>query len=189
MFSVRITDDSLKKCEQTVRDSFKKVIQSETLAKDLATTIITDVKFQTRKTKFKPLSEKWIKERKQISKATKVNEAFSPRRSNLTITGQLLDSLKLTSFNKGKYVFEFVGDHQPYKAPYVQQYKRGKTIVNTNRTGLRTIGKAIKNEDLAKYVQEQGREFIKLRKSLIPRLRNLVVAYIRRSSRVLKLFK
>jgi hypothetical protein len=188
-FTVKIKDDSLKRVEGSMRNSLTKVLNSPAMAKELGEVIISDIQFQTRKSSFKPLTEDWIKERKQIAKATPTHQAYSPRRSNLTLTGQLLDSLKLVSYAAGKYLFKFVGDHKPYKAPYVTQFKRGKSIVNTGRSGLRTIGEPIKNEKLAEYVQDQGRKFVKIRKELTPRLQRIIMAYIRRSSRALGLFK
>ena len=188
-FKVTLKSDSLARAEASVRDGLKKVLNGAQLKRDIGDTVIQDIQFQTRKANFAPLSEKWIKERKQIAKATAVHEAYSPRRSNLTLSGQLLDSLQMVNSNNGVFEFKFVGDHEPYKAPYQTQWKRLGKIVRSSRSGLRTIGKKIKNEKLATYVQEQGREFVKLRPALVPRLRTIILRYIRRSSRVLGLFK
>jgi hypothetical protein len=193
-FSVKLDSKSVDNAEKSVRESFNKVINNQVLLKELGETIITDIKFQTRKGKFKPLSKDWIAERKQIAKATATAQSFSPARSNLTLTGQLIDSLKILTAKAGNILIGFAGIHTPYKAQYRKSWYRigaagKKTLITSNKSGVRTIGARVANEDLAKYVAEQGRDFVKVRPTLIPVLKQKVINYIRRSSRVLGLFK
>lgn len=195
--SVKLDNKSVARVEKSVRESFEKVINNQNLLKDIGTVVIKDIQFQTRKTRkgeLKSLSDEWIDERKKIAKATATHPAYSARRSNLTLTGQLLDSLKIIYSKAGEVIIEATGIHRPYKASYLKSWYRigqsGKRhLVKSSNTGMRTIGESIENKKLAEYVADQGREFMKVREGLNRQLKNLVVAYIRRSSRVLRLFK
>lgn len=192
--SVKLDNKSVARVEKSVRESFEKVINNQNLLKDIGTVVIKDIQFQTRKGKLKPLSDEWVNERKKIAKATATHPAYSARRSNLTLTGQLLDSLKIIYSKAGEVIIEATGIHRPYKANYLKSWYRigqsGKRhLVKSSNTGMRTIGESIENKKLAEYVADQGREFMKVREGLNRQLKNLVVAYIRRSSRVLRLFK
>lgn len=116
----------------------------------------------------------WVDIRGYISNSTTTHETFKANRSNLTLTGQLLDSLKHRVFGAGKLLLEFTGVHKPYK-------------IRTAK-GQRQVGEAISNEELAEHVQ-QIRPFVGVRDAIKKRIKIIVLSYLRRSSRVLKLFE
>lgn len=91
---------------------------------------------------FPALSKEWIERREKLAAVNSTHKDFSPSRSNLTFTGQLMDSLKtilkLTS-NSAKIIMEYTGTHKGYIG------LKGKR------------GKAISNKRLAGYLQESGR--------------------------------
>jgi hypothetical protein len=79
---------------------------------------------------------------------------FAPNKSNLTLTGQLLNSLKPT-------------------ANYTRQ------SVTVNATGTRTDG--LTNDKLAGYVSEQGRPFLGLDEKGRARMIRLIIDDLRRT--------
>lgn len=109
--------------------------------------------------------------RDAIGKATPTHKAFSPKRSNLTITGQLLNSLKYMYLGNAKFKIVPDGEHEPYKI----RKAFGESM---------QVGKKIENSKLAQYVAQQGRPFMGIRDSLIPRLKRIIIGYVRRSSKV-----
>lgn len=104
--------------------------------------------------------------RKYISQSTKTHPAFSVNRSNLTITGQLLDAMTRTISSTGRLTLKFIDSiHRPYK-------------IKTPK-GIRDIGKPIRNDELAEYVNA-ARPFFWVRDSLLPQLKKIVLKHIRR---------
>ena len=185
---------------EDLKKSFNHIIQSESLIKEIADTIIKDIQFQTRRgkslvtgDKLKPLSESWIKFRERFIEKGSPHPAASPKRSNLTLSGQLLDSMQYKNIGKGKIKFYFDGVHKSYKVPYLQYYERKikgkKQIVNTGRSGIRTVGEEINNSDLAKYVEEQGRPFFGIRPQIEKRVVRLIIAQIRRNYKLITKLK
>jgi hypothetical protein len=178
-----VNQRSIDALESNTRQAFEKVIRNRELLNDIGETIITDIKFQTRrgnsiptKSKLKPLSKEWIEKRLAIDEAQATGQAFSPRRSNLTASGQLLDSLKSKITGVGKIIVEATGSRIPY-------------FYTTKRKGVQQRKKSNEptNEELAEYVAEQGRPFLGIRDAIRDRIKRQVVAFIRRSSRVLNL--
>jgi hypothetical protein len=170
---LKINQNTIDKAETEVKLKIQKAITSPALLSDIAEVAITDIKYQARRgvstetdSKFKPLSSRWIKQRQKIAQSTAVHEAFQANRSNVTITGQLLDAMSKVLTKTGIAIV-FKGIHKPYLAKRVR------------KSGNRTIGKPIDNETLSEYVNEV-RPFFKIRESLIPRLKNIVIRYIRR---------
>lgn len=176
MFKFKFKPLSIEQVESTTRQRLQALQSNKELLNKLGDAMIKDIQFTARRGvnpvtggRFIPLSKKWIKERKQIAQATPTHEAFKENRSNITITGQLLDSLARSSVGKTLTVF-FQGIHKPYKA---------KRIRNPGK-GLRTIGKEIDNELLARYVNKI-RPFFGVRDKLLPQLKSIVIRFIRRN--------
>lgn len=182
-FDVKVNQESLKNVEANVRTVIDRVFNNKQMLQLIGQTVIDDVKFQTRRGKsipqggssFDSLSPKWIAERQKIAAVQKVSDVFKSNRSNLTITGELLDSMDVVKVKKGGLTIDFVGKHSPYRAQ------------STRGTGVKTIGKPIDNKLLAKYVAENGRPFMGVRLALKQRLNRIVVGFIRRAGKVYKL--
>lgn len=212
---IKFDPESIKRVEAQTREAFNKVIASKKLLDEVGQTVVDDIKFQTRRgqsiptgSRLKPLSKRWKETRAQIAEATDTQETFSPNRSNLTVTGQLLDSLTWRIVGKGLIETLFKGEkRRPYFAKFVEYYKvktkskrrinkgpirgfnggAGFRYVNTNKSGVRKIESKISNEQLAEYVQKD-RPFVGVRDQVVKRIRLIVISYLRRSSRVLNLF-
>lgn len=171
--NIRFNQKTIDAAEASVSAKLNEIAKSPALLSEIAEVAITDIKFQARKgvstetnSKFKSLSPKWIKQRQKIAQATPVHETFKPNRSNITITGQLLDAMS-KMLTKSGIAIVFKGLHNPY------------FINRVRKSGIRTVGKKISNDDLSGYVNEV-RPFFKIRESLLPRLKNIVIRYIRR---------
>ena len=170
--NLKFNEKTIDKAQADIQSKMKEIVKSPALLSEVADVAIKDIQFQARRgvtpdgTKFKPLSSRWIKERQKIALADSTHETFRANRSNITITGQLLDAMGKMLSKSGIYIL-FKGIHRPYQARRVR------------RDGNRTIGKPISNDQLSGYVNEV-RPFFKIRESLLPRLKNIVIRYIRR---------
>lgn len=66
--------------------------------------------------KFKPLSDSWIERKSKLSKVNNTSEFYRKRKSNITFTGQLLDSFKYKVVQATLTInFFFDGFRKPYK--------------------------------------------------------------------------
>lgn len=177
-FEVKLDQKSVVRAEETVRQAFKKVINNKEMLNEIGTTLVKDIQFQTKRgvsipneSRISPLSASWIERRDSLSSVNSTSEVYGKRRSNLSFTGQLLNSVKHFILGPGKIEIKATGNRQPYK--------------NLNGTNQKNTPS---NEELADFVAEQGRKFIGVRAEMKPRLRKIVLGFIRRSSRVLNLF-
>lgn len=204
--NLKFNEKTIDKAQADIQAKLKEIVKSPELLNEIGDIAIKDIQFQARRGKnpitggsFIPLSKKWIEKRQKISEVTDVHEAFKANRSNITLTGQLLNSLR-KYYTGNKITLFFAGFHNPYKAKYLEYFTRkkkkrrinmGRTVkgfqtsaggisyVNTGREGTYTVGKRISNDKLSGYVNEL-RPFFKIRDSLLPRLKNIVIRYIRR---------
>jgi hypothetical protein len=99
----------------------------------------------------KPLSPAYKEQRKALKAEGKLSEFASPGKSNLTLSGQLLDSVKVISAIQGKAI---VGP-----------------------SGSRNDGKT--NEDVGKYVTKAGRPFNNPSDSELKRIQDAVKRELR----------
>ena len=181
-FKFKINEKSIQDCERNVREAFNKVMRNQQMLEGIAETVVKDIQFQTRRgqsipaeSKFSPLTRKWINMRKKIEAAEGAGQAFSPERSNLTMSGQLLESIKGIIKGPGKILFTATGERDPYF------YKTNSGISQRKKKNEPT------NEELAEFVRLQGRPFMGVRPEIVTRIKRDVMAFIRRSSKVLGL--
>lgn len=175
MFKVSLDPASIQRVEANIKQAFNKVIANKTMLQELGDVITTDIQGQNRSgkspktgSKHPGLKDSSIKNRKYLSKYNQTHGAFSANRANVTITGELLDSIESRSPGPGEVTIFAQGDHSAYKG------KKGQAISDE-----------IPNETLIKYLKDKGFEVMGVRQSLLPRLRRIVVAYIRRASNTL----
>lgn len=169
--SVTVDTSKLKEKTEKVRKAIRNILADPSVMAEISSTLEVDIKRQTRSgkdpdgKKYKDLSPQWVKRRQQIVNAK--HPAYSKERSNLTLTGELLDALRIFPAEivglSRKILYEFKGMHSAYKT------KDGKESTK------------ISNEELAEYVQDQGRKIIGVRESLIPRIKRILIAAIRRA--------
>lgn len=198
-FKLAFKKELFQRESQLFLDKVTKALQSKNLAKDIGDTYITDLKFQVRRgqslsnnKKLKPLSESWIKKRRRIIANSGKPAFVSARKSNLSLSGQFLDSLKSRSANLSKgleVTFRFEGAHEPYKMKPLKSWKvRNAFGSGKNKTFKRRkempselqVGRRISNENLYTYLK-RDRPFIGIRPQVQKRLTQLVVEEVRRS--------
>jgi hypothetical protein len=206
---VNVNEESLKKIQSEVRVALEKIISNPKLKTDIGEAIIKDIQFETRKGnsipnrgKLKPLSSSWKKMRERIGQSNPTHPTFQKSRSNLTISGKLLDSMIVNLKPRGSFEVDFDGDHEPYKVKKktlwtVKSHKRllsgtgltaetssvtrVKKHVRTASEGTFEIGKKIPNKLLADYVA-RTRPFMGIRPIMEQRSKQKVIDYLRRSS-------
>jgi hypothetical protein len=178
-FSIKFDKKSADKLEGNVRAAFQKVIRSQAMLNEVGQLVVTDVVEQTRNEKSIPLKkdlrllkEKWITRKSKIVDTNQTSPFYEEGKSNLTFTGQLLNSFTWAIEGVGKIRLFFQGTHQPYK--------------NIDGT---TSGKSISNEDLAKYVADGGRPFVGVRPAIKRRVNRIVKTYLKRALIVARLTK
>jgi len=195
-FKIKFRDDLFRVVTKEAKAALQESMRSKKLGEDIGRVVIRDIQVQTRSGKsipsggrLKPLSKSWIKLRKEIISANGAESYVKPTRSNLSLSSQLLNSMSFNQKQTGRGLeisFFFKGTHEPYKLPYKKSWTvknafgRGKnTVFNSNKTGMRIIGKRIQNEKLAEYI-ERTRPFIGVRPQVQATLRELVLREVRR---------
>jgi hypothetical protein len=136
-------DEKLASIKARYSGRIKIILQQ--VARDLVDPIIDLIKIRTQiegegtKGSLSPLSSSYIKQRERY--ADNLSSETSPKKSNLTATGQLIDAL--------------TGKAGGGKVVVTINKKRRKPDVSGSRSGLT-------NDQVRKYAEENGREFLKL---------------------------
>lgn len=174
-YTFKFDASSLANVQDNVKRAFEKVISNTRMLNEIGESITTDVIDQTRvkeksiplKSDLKLLKESWIKGRSKLSETNVTDAEYQPGRSNLTFTGQLLNSLKWRVLKAGVLEMFFDGMHKGYT--------KGS--------------KDLSNEKLAQYVAEGGRPFFGVRPAMRLRVNRIVRTYIKRALVVARLDK
>jgi hypothetical protein len=179
-FTVKFDPKSLKNVEANVVTAFKKVIANKQMLDEVGQTIVTDVVEQTRNERSIPLGkelrllkEGWITRKARITSVNQPDPNYEEGKSNLTFTGQLLNSFTWAIESVGVIKLFFKDNHKPY-----------------NILGERKKQPApLANEDLAKYIAESGRPFVGVRPTIKRRINRIVKTYLKRALVVARLSK
>jgi hypothetical protein len=156
---------SFKKAFDNIERKLKKVTTSKKLLNQIGEFLVEDVKATTRKgrvvddekfkgnSKLKPSTKKW---RKKYETVNSTGEAYSTNKSNLTFTGELINSI-VYKISGGKLTVFARGTHSQYTG-----LKGGK------------IGKRVKNSDIIKFQSENERTIMSLTKNRAARIRGFI---------------
>lgn len=138
---------------------------------DAAEIAIADIVQTTRKQKFikdgskqPALSDSWLDVRDEWAGANGQGTSYGDEKSNLTLTGQLLESLKRKK-HKTKVIIEPTGKRMPYVNP-----NTGKKVKKTPT-----------NKKLAQYLKEQGRFFMGYNDKMKKAIKKSLTDHIRRN--------
>jgi hypothetical protein len=196
MARVKVTVNlkSLKNTEKYIKDSIDRALKETDVLAEIGELVRKDVVFQSRKGKFDPNTPEWIKTRKAIAAADSTHPTYAPNRSNITLSGQLLDSF--TAFvNKAKRLItlEFIGQHFPYRAARKTSWRvkahtrKGKLSTTQVRGHERTgpggtyqVGEITDNSEIADHLLALKGNFLKVRDQVSNRARILLSNAIRR---------
>lgn len=174
---LKVNKKSIDRLEADTKFKIKSILSNKQMLNEVGTLATDMLKFSSRKgtspvtgEKFKRLTKPWIKRREKIAESTRVHPAYAKSRSNLTLSGQLMDSITHSVIGRTiRIVLD--GFHEPYSI---------KT-----KTGISRVGKRIRNADLARYVTEAGRAFFGfgrvMEQKLLAQAKKIVIRYIRRN--------
>ena len=174
---LKLNQKSLDRVEADTKARLNRVLSNKEMLGEVGDLAVDLIRQTTRKgtstvtdQRFKPLSKPWIKKRDKIASSQGTHPTYAAKRSNLTLSGQLIDSIKRSVVGRMVTIF-FDGSHLPY---------RMKT-----RNGISRVGKIISNSKLAQYVADGGRPFFGFSKAfeskLLTQVKKVVIRYIRRN--------
>ena len=166
MTKVTVDLSKVRAATQSIKSQLN---QREVLSK-AAEIAIDDIKGNAREGKpvvdnkvssFPGLDATYITRRNRLASVNETDSAYSPKRSNLTFTGQLLNSLKAT-FKGAVITISPTGMRRPYKL-----IKGGQT-------------KSVANKTVAEGLQERGFEFLSIGSSTKKKIKSEITRIIRR---------
>lgn len=173
---LKFNQATIDKIQAQTTLNINEMIKSPALLSELGDVVIKDIKRIARTGKnpitggkFIPLSKGWIKRRGQLAETNQTDPTYKQNRSNITFTGQLLNSMG-KRINKNILQIMFEGIHR--------RYNRSISLLKRSGKPLKTP-KQLTNEQLAQYVGEL-RPFFYVRETLLPQLKSVVIRYIRR---------
>lgn len=113
----------------------------------------------------KPLAPTTIQRRRDLSKKNRTHPDFSPRKSNLTFTGQFLDSFKATFERVGRKVLINIAPTGVHKA-----------LINLN--GKRQRG--VRNDTIGEGLVKSGRDYRPVSKQNTRKITKLVITALKK---------
>lgn len=159
---VKLSSDFFKRFDRVVNRAITKDIVNKSV-KPILDSIKSGKNPKTGRD-FKSLDPKTVKRRKRLATVNKTSSNYSPARSNVTFTGELLDSInaKFKKFKKlGRITIFAKGTHSPYKlikGGRTKSVKNQKIIQGLEAKGFKVLDISKKNIELMK------KELIKLLK-------------------------
>jgi hypothetical protein len=176
-FKVKLNTKSVDDAQKLTQQVIQKVLNNKNMLNELGITVVKDFQLTVKRgqdpdgDKILPPKQDWRERRERLKQFNPVDKAYR-RNKAYTFTGQLVNSFKHLVSGPGTIRFRFFGIHNPYKGA------KGKPL-----------GKPVSNQELAVWMNKRS-EFIGVRDKIIPRLKRIVVAYLRRSRQtILKITK
>ncbi len=176
--SIKIDTAAFAKVESNIIARAKIVLGGSDLKKEVGDFAVERLKYQARIGKpfnnanyFPTLAPSTVANRQYLARHNVTHDVFSAERSNLTITGEFLDSLTWIDEGDAKLRLAFTGMHRHYLGAKGQR-----------------IGKTIMNETLAGYLKEWGFNVFDFSLAtntvFINRIKTICLRYIRRGLRI-----
>lgn len=176
-FKVKLNAKSVDDAEKLTRQVIQKVLSNKNMLNDIGVTVVKDFQLTTKRgqdpdgKKILPPKSEWRDRREKIKDFNPVDKAYRKNKA-YTFTGQMVNSFKHFISGPGMIRFRFFGIHRPYKSPSGND-----------------LGKPVSNQELAVWMNRRS-AFIGVREKIVPRLKRIVVAYLRRSRQtILKITK
>lgn len=173
MFTFKVKPETIRAVSEEIKKSFDNVVNSKELLGEVGDFSVERIKYQARIGKpinetndFKALESSSIRSRQYLAKHNETHDAYKDRRSNLTLTGKLLDSLRYSIKGPGLLELFFFGNHPGYKTG-------GKDTESES------------NSQIIKWLSKKG--FVVFDKSLNTnnkfksRIKTIVLRYLRRA--------
>lgn len=141
---------------QAIIDEIKSKENLDELGKD----VVEIIKKRTRlgygcseegnKERLEPLSPSYVKTRKDWKKTGHLSSATSPAKSNLTLTGEMIDSLESSANNEGELFIELSDDFSRRKA--IWNSEMGRPFMGLTKQEEKRVTDLIKDK-VAKLVK------------------------------------
>ena len=177
MAKVKVNFDA-RKAFKEVSQAFRSVRRSKQFQKEVGEFLVKRIQGETRRGKpynkersFPGLKSSTIKGRDNLSRFNKTHPSYSKARSNLTLTGQLVDSIKF-KVKLGLYTIFPKGRRRPY------------------RTGKNSVAKGTpSNETLSGFLSKKGFDLfddgvLSNDRKVTKRVNNIFRRFLRRALRV-----
>lgn len=178
MASVKIKN--IANVKERIRREFSRIKSDPKLLTEIADVVVADIVGNARAGKgtdlkplgLQPLSESWVKTRAYLGKFNRTGEFFlgyASRKSNVTFTGKLLESIKAKISTQNAQVEIYAdGMHPGYRTGSGQS-------------------KSFKNSDLVNWLEGKGYVFMTVSDRLRKRVNVLTKRFIRNLIRTKKL--
>lgn len=166
----KVTIKGVDKVKQSVIDTFERIKSNEQMLLDIGNKTVELTKAFNRAGKsptgkrHPQNSESWEYTKIALTKTNKPSEFYQYGLSNVTFTGQLLESIKLFKINrsKGSVEIDASGQRAPYK----------------NLDGSVQKSKPPTNQKLVEYLKEKGRIIFGINKQMQNVINKIVRSYI-----------
>lgn len=158
------------KLEKQLKERMHKALLDKKLLNDVGEAVVKEIRGNARTSgsrtgeKFDTLEESTIKSRKQIAKYNPTGTSYSAKKSNMTLTGQTLNSISFkTASDKPLLSIVAEGDHPGY----------------LQKDGTRT--KSVSFENIIKWNHEKRKVmYINPQGKIVDQIRNIVKRHLRR---------
>lgn len=162
-----------RKAEANFRQTFDRTLDNKQMQREVGLFLVKRIRQFARsrkpmsKTRKLPnLSDKWKKRRGKLSKVNPTHKTYSQNRSNITFTGELLNSIAFKYNRKSGFTIFPKGMHKGYIG------LKGKR------------GKSVSNADIVKGLDKLGYKFMtEIDKQGIKRIKALYIRFLRRELR------
>ena len=174
--TIRIRVKNGDKVSRSIRARYKKAAKKASRRKDYLEVVLNTFKFQIQKSstlpndkKVKKIGEKWRERRKKLSRVNDTDRFYGAGKSNLTFTGQFINSFKIRVSDLATIKIFPIGKHKGYKGT---GRKAGVPYPNSKaKKGKR--GKSVSNKDIARGQIDQGRDYTKVGKKFLKKITTL----------------
>lgn len=156
---------NLNNVSNATQSRINRALKSSSLLKEIADGLIEDIQSGESPKTGKPfprLADSTIENRRRLARTNQTDKNYSPKKSNLTLTGQLVRSIKAKiNLTRGELIIEPTGSRRPYRGVN----KRLKQSVRTNKE-LATIhangGRNLPKRDIIRFSKKRVREIVRL---------------------------
>jgi hypothetical protein len=171
----------ISQIEKKYRETFKKVKSSKPMLNEVGQFTVTTIAQSARRRKplnsqgvFKNIKESTKRRRKSDAKYNKTHPTFSPNRSNLTFSGQLIDALRFQIKGIANIVVDVAGS---LRSP--RRDKKGRPIDDDLQTN-QAVDADLRSRGFFLFTQKglDDNEKYKLR------INNILKKYVRRAIKV-----
>lgn len=177
-FEVKIDMAKFDAIEAGIKEKCEMILSGTELKREVGEFAVERIKYQVRvgvpwnmNGSFPDLKDSTIKNRRYLAQYNKTHATYAEQRANLTLTGELMDSLTWVDEGNTLLKLQFEGTHKPYNS------KHGPMK-----------GKPVDNAKLAEWLAAKGFKVfdssLANNKQFVSRIKTICLRYIRRGLRI-----